>query len=1064
MNETEKSIESEKRFNEPVLEWFCSKPVLNLRRAKAAEIAVNCEQDLVELLGEYCQTLDEDAAILQRLEKLGSSFLKEHPEARPKFLHDGQVSVLRWQNEYRRKEEAIRTQIAGERWFRRFQKTFTKWEKEMSGCRKMLFEEAVRSFASTCGMAASLDPALSLSECRQILGELVQDNPEEMRDIVYYGLFQHVRLNPGDDATSGGYLRRVLLGSVFRLLIAGRSRNLDLSEKDVLSSLEEMLKDQCRSRKALEELDHVLIGLIRRQDGWLRPLLTEQPVCPCQPDQQAETDGPQPEAERITYEQYQAYTRKFEADLETALQNYPQSLFASIQRDEAAKKNRKEKPGQDQEVMRRMDVIRACTDFCRQAAAESGSQDSLSQLYERVFAHSFSDLPDIAAAMLGFCSSSYYPQILACHEKWQERSHMSLKARKNALTSLTVFIGNDEAFAALDLDEKLFSLFGGCRALTSYELFACYADPGSTETNDPGMIERASEAQKDLLEGFVLLIRLACHLLYSDLNKRQEDEKLEAALYALAYTKGGRPGQSLRPSYRFLWQALGEMRSRLKSRELAMVQVLLSLLALDEPAARNEWKRVLLENGPFGAVGSLHQAYSRFNRKYKKMAVGKEIVEHPAFMHDAAWLFLLEFLEEPLFLGGSSLYYGLERLWLHQPLHTALAFPALDPPSDSARLAESFLEERETGKEAENREMQSNEQGLLQEEAEAAVSKRDFEADFRKELSALLDSLKSSAENRKQFLALYPMLNQGENRLFVTDPFLREEAGLFRHFYESALLCALDLIWKTPALHALWNETSDPHKMLLLMLLARQQEMEKRWLLQDLPDAFHQDPLHEKVRSLEAQNQELEKQLKKARADLQRADTLKKEAAETANRISEAYRKGYKLAKDEASEEIRRLRKEEKGRRKERGLEAEERRELCQLRSLLFSQETLDEARQSEAAVQELSAREQERLERFLKGHRVIFVGGHERLLRALQNKYRSGHFINSLNTNLNVFARADLVVFFPKFLNHALYYKSVEAAHQNNVPFDYVNFRNLEVTERRLLEIIDNYEEPKAG
>ncbi|WP_304471352.1 DUF2325 domain-containing protein, partial [uncultured Faecalibaculum sp.] len=49
----------------------------------------------------------------------------------------------------------------------------------------------------------------------------------------------------------------------------------------------------------------------------------------------------------------------------------------------------------------------------------------------------------------------------------------------------------------------------------------------------------------------------------------------------------------------------------------------------------------------------------------------------------------------------------------------------------------------------------------------------------------------------------------------------------------------------------------------------------------------------------------------------------------------------------------------------------------------------------------------------------------------------------------------ADLVIVFAHWISHTTYYKVMNIARRRNIPLEYVNSRNMSVSERELLAII---------
>jgi hypothetical protein len=75
----------------------------------------------------------------------------------------------------------------------------------------------------------------------------------------------------------------------------------------------------------------------------------------------------------------------------------------------------------------------------------------------------------------------------------------------------------------------------------------------------------------------------------------------------------------------------------------------------------------------------------------------------------------------------------------------------------------------------------------------------------------------------------------------------------------------------------------------------------------------------------------------------------------------------------------------------------------------------------------------------------LAIVGGHEKWQNKIKNLIQNTIIIHTdnLNQDLKILLRADAVVFYPNYLNHAMYFKVIDYADKNNIPVFYLNNLN---------------------
>lgn len=111
----------------------------------------------------------------------------------------------------------------------------------------------------------------------------------------------------------------------------------------------------------------------------------------------------------------------------------------------------------------------------------------------------------------------------------------------------------------------------------------------------------------------------------------------------------------------------------------------------------------------------------------------------------------------------------------------------------------------------------------------------------------------------------------------------------------------------------------------------------------------------------------------------------------------------------------------------------------------------------------------------FLKSKRFLFIGGREETNRELEKIFPNAKFVNNENVNifindklsscsflpdsmrmLNTRTQFDYIVFFPKFMNHALFYKYKKEGLNRNIPYMLIDFNNIDLILKNIyLELI---------
>lgn len=125
--------------------------------------------------------------------------------------------------------------------------------------------------------------------------------------------------------------------------------------------------------------------------------------------------------------------------------------------------------------------------------------------------------------------------------------------------------------------------------------------------------------------------------------------------------------------------------------------------------------------------------------------------------------------------------------------------------------------------------------------------------------------------------------------------------------------------------------------------------------------------------------------------------------------------------------------------------------ELYQLRSALFEEQQKDNFRTSGP----LSQNQLTKLSQLMDRYSVTFVGGHIDLLAQLQKLYPSIRCAPHHNFRSEMVANADYVFFFYRFMSHTTYERAMDLIRAGNISFSYIPVKNLEQTQRFLLDAL---------
>jgi hypothetical protein len=116
--------------------------------------------------------------------------------------------------------------------------------------------------------------------------------------------------------------------------------------------------------------------------------------------------------------------------------------------------------------------------------------------------------------------------------------------------------------------------------------------------------------------------------------------------------------------------------------------------------------------------------------------------------------------------------------------------------------------------------------------------------------------------------------------------------------------------------------------------------------------------------------------------------------------------------------------------------------ELFALREFLFS---LDKQETMTIDVKDID----------LSNIKGIIIGGYDQWHNRMKKYLPTFTFINNESFDTKIFDNTDIIIFFPNFLNHKLYYKAINEARKRNLPVGYISSLNEELALQQIKEII---------
>lgn len=274
------------------------------------------------------------------------------------------------------------------------------------------------------------------------------------------------------------------------------------------------------------------------------------------------------------------------------------------------------------------------------------------------------------------------------------------------------------------------------------------------------------------------------------------------------------------------------------------------------------------------------------------------------------------------------------------------------------------------------------------------------------------------------------------------------DCGYMLHKYQKNL--AFILSFENEQISYGFNEWYDEEKVELLWELAIQVSMIKEIyksykLIPKVLDLSKDDYTH----SLEKTNNELIEKIKKE-------DTENLTLKNHIRSLNQIIQKNNNTKNDELeknyNKEIHDLNKTIALQQKRIKELEESQDELHKLRTLMFELENQEDSNTKEDIDYEQALSE-------ISGNkRIIFVGGHIKLLDVLKDKYPNMVFVGNRNTiSSQLITNADYIFFFYNFLNHGLYHKIMGMINSNShIKWDYISSKNLDLVEKDIYEKIN--------
>lgn len=220
-------------------------------------------------------------------------------------------------------------------------------------------------------------------------------------------------------------------------------------------------------------------------------------------------------------------------------------------------------------------------------------------------------------------------------------------------------------------------------------------------------------------------------------------------------------------------------------------------------------------------------------------------------------------------------------------------------------------------------------------------------------------------------------------------------------------------------------------------------------------DAYRHMMPDVETRSTARENKKVTSENEKIRNELESLSTELSELKDRYQKDCENnFSKGQKQTQSILYPELARLRKELEEERKRNTSLLSDQKELVQLRELIFNDKADSEESQRKE-IEPLTAAEEDEIREFISKNKLVFVGGHIRQNRDFEQKYGHIFIADSPTFPPEAVANADLLIVFAHWVSHTTYYKATGIAKRRGTPVEYINTRNTQYSERKLLDII---------
>lgn len=1018
-------------------EWIESEELREIRKREAGQLHIQDHRQFIFVLDQLSSGPFGESSIKSQITPALASFLRSHPDWKipeePEEDDLFRTDYMRWDQ----KGLKIQEKFLSSRDFRRFQKEFSDYEKKMAGRKKLYFAQS----------AEMLTNAIRISSTFYTGDEIWNELCTELMRLIstYPKLFRTILLNSSlyalDHRTNGSldaqYRRNSTAAHLLQPLLISKTAGVVLDEKSYLEHLADLLARSTES-ETTSVFNYLGTDFISRS-RMIREL--EQKEDPKSGDEKTENaEFRMPSRVTIEVQKEIPFAMPGEKPVRhksaPAVIEYSQSddsgIFTdnfAISEDELLNLSNRQVSASRKSMLK----LRQETDAIR---------GYLSEIMFRVLQAVLEDNNRLLMKP-GAMPDIFDPEeATRKYQQYYRKTGYPLSAVLGFNKYLLTKVHNEFVFMKFSMLEQFAFLFS-----TVDDFFDRYYE-WSKKYSPLDELDRTAEAELMLYSGpiFTVFMHLAMDLLYEDPADRMVSEEVREVLgnFILSHPEAENMDAEFDTLMdRQMRDYIDYSQSYLTSEEIRMILMLYYLFRL--PLSDREKKKLISE-----LLGCLNPPAKRFRNAVKDFM---EFYDYPGFMfqfenqfrHDSAILFLAAMLIDPFFLAVSTPYWALSFVENQSSLTIG---------ADGYGIFNYFCGDEEEDEEDEEEEQSEEEQNTDAAEDQGKEAHDPAELWNDHPVTGLFASLNDR-----------PLQRQTMDRFL--DLWTKETGGLALRPYEFPGSLPQTTVFKDRKLTRfwkslendsqtaeIWKNTPDEIKgMLLYLFIDRLYQIQRNL-------AFSPTGVFEKGNSENRQISllnEISLLSEKLNALKEEADSIRESSVsvDTDQIVESAYSKGYKSAKNEDLDEIRQLKNRIAKLEKEKQNWDENRNELAILRSAVFNPEESEESGSSEIRI---SKEEEQELRDFFAAHEVIIVGGHERLLRALSQKYGLNRVFNNETTDTDIFSQADIAFLMPKFMNHSMFYKAMSVIERREMDTLYLNFRNLEITERKILEYIRKY------